>query len=98
MIHVRTFGATKTGHTRFSVSAGMRVAGEAGREAQVGARKIHIAGHGEADVGIADVTLVDDEAAPVRIVAPAHGDVVEDQRLALPVEGGEDRPCRRRRP
>ena len=26
LIHVRTFGATKTGHTRFSVSTGMRVA------------------------------------------------------------------------
>ena len=56
--------------------------GEARRQTQVAAGKFRLAGHGDADLGVADVAAFDHEALVGRIVLAAEGDAVEHQSIA----------------
>ncbi len=50
---------------------------------QLAAGIIGVAGHGDADIAVADFALVDHEALFHRIELAAHGNIVEDERVAL---------------
>ena len=78
-----------------SESTGMRVPAKPAASA-VAAGTIERAGQGDADVGVAEIAFLDDEALFRGIVAAAHGDAVEHQRVACCAGGGRERWCRRR--
>ena len=60
---------------------------EAGRHADVAAGKIDVAGHGNADAGVADVALVDGETLLGHIVMAADGNAVEHRGSLDPPDG-----------
>src|SRR5262249_14582630 len=55
---------------------------KAGGETKRAAGVIGVAGHGDAYIGIADITLADRQSLVGQIEAPDHADPIENERLA----------------